>query len=138
MFHHLFLLLSIVAKGTTYIGIFPSTSEGRFIKVNQAMAEMYGYSSPEEMVEEIESIAAQIYVDPSVRVEFQRLIAEHGEVKDFVAQNRHKNGTIFWISIAPGSPLADHGLMAIRDGVALICISNPMIRPVEPLTCVVV
>lgn len=80
------------------IGIFRSTPEGRFLKVNRAMAEMYGYGSSEEMIASIESISAQIYVDLALRDEFERLIAEHGEVLGFESLDRRKDGSSFWTS----------------------------------------
>lgn len=47
------------------IGIFQSTPGGKFIKVNQTQANIYGYSSPEEMVEQVQDIKQQLYADPS-------------------------------------------------------------------------
>lgn len=80
------------------VGIFRSTVEGRFIKVNQAMTEMYGYRAPEEMINKIESIAAQIYADSSSRTKFQNLLAKDGEVQGFIVQNRRRDGSVFWVS----------------------------------------
>ncbi|MBK8417965.1 PAS domain S-box protein [Candidatus Villigracilis saccharophilus] len=80
------------------LGIFRSTVDGRFIKVNQAAAEMFGYDSPEEMIREIESIETQIYADKSKAAELQTLIAENSEVQNFISQDRRRNGSIFWTS----------------------------------------
>ena len=81
------------------VGIFRSTSDdGHFLKVNQAMADIYGYQSPEEMIQAVESIATQIYVDPSLRLRFQNLLAEYGEVQNFFVQNRRPDGSLFWTS----------------------------------------
>src|ERR1700752_3321942 len=44
-------------------GIFQSTPDGRFLSVNPAMARMYGYGSPEEMLDSITDTSAQIYVE---------------------------------------------------------------------------
>ncbi|MBI5351984.1 MAG: PAS domain S-box protein [Chloroflexi bacterium] len=80
------------------VGIFQSTGNGRFKKVNQTMAELYGYQSPEEMVEEVKSIAKQIYVDESSRNEFKSLLAKHGEIQGFTAKNRRRDGSVLWTS----------------------------------------
>lgn len=48
-------------------GIFQSAPAGRFINVNPAMARIYGYDSPREMVESVTNIAGQIYVHPDER-----------------------------------------------------------------------
>lgn len=80
------------------VGIFRSTVDGHFIKANQAAAEMYGYRSPEEMIREIESIGAQIYVDTSRRREFHDLLVENGEVQNFISQDRFRDGSMLWTS----------------------------------------
>jgi hypothetical protein len=51
-------------------GIFQSTPAGRFITVNPALARIWGYESPQEVIENITSIAQQIYVNPEQRKEF--------------------------------------------------------------------
>ena len=80
------------------VGIFQSTVAGRYQKVNSAMAEIYGYSSPEEMVNSVQDIVRQIYVEPSARKKFQSLLSEKGEVIEFENQNRRKDGSIIWTS----------------------------------------
>ena len=81
------------------LGIFQSTIDGHFLKVNQTMAEMYGYHSSEEMIADVKSIAEQIYTEPVLRQKFMRLLAEYGEVFGFESLDRHKNGSAFWTSM---------------------------------------
>lgn len=78
-------------------GIFQSTPEGRFISVNPAMARIYGYSSPKEMLTCITDIGEQTYVDPAKREEFKRLIDQQGQLKDVEYQIYQKDGSIVWI-----------------------------------------
>ena len=80
------------------IGIFISTPEGRFISVNPALARMYGYDSPDELIESITDIATQVYADPEDRKEFLRLLEEHGEVVNHECRFRQRDGAIFWVS----------------------------------------
>ena len=80
------------------IGIFQSTPDGRFIKVNSAMAAMYGYDSPDDMLTNIRNIARQIYLKSEDRILFQKELAENGNVIGFEAQNLRKDGSSFWIS----------------------------------------
>ncbi|MBP7584044.1 MAG: diguanylate cyclase [Spirochaetes bacterium] len=49
------------------MGIYHSVPDGRFIRVNPALAAMMGYDSPDEMVSSITDIAGQLYVDASQR-----------------------------------------------------------------------
>lgn len=78
-------------------GIFQSTPEGRFINVNPAMARIYGYSSPAEMLSSIIDIGEQTYVDPAKREEFKRLLEQQGQLKDVEYQIYQKDGSIVWI-----------------------------------------
>ena len=57
-------------------GIFQSSMDGRFLKVNPAMARIYGYDSPEDMLASITNIEKQIYVDPKEREYFLKQLQE--------------------------------------------------------------
>ena len=79
-------------------GIFQSTVAGRYISANPALARMYGYSSPAELMESVEDIAKAIYVDSGRREQFQRLIEQRGSVEAFECQVRRKDGAKIWVS----------------------------------------
>ena len=80
-------------------GIFQSSSEGRFISVNPALARIYGYDSPQEMIESITNISEQLYVDPEKRTEFKALLEQQDTVKDFEYRCYCKDGSIIWTEI---------------------------------------
>jgi len=78
-------------------GIFQSSTDGRFLKVNPALARIYGYDSPAELVQSITSIDTQTYVDPNGRSEFKRVMEASNEVKNREYQIYRKDGSIIWI-----------------------------------------
>jgi PAS domain S-box-containing protein len=80
-------------------GIFQSTPDGKFINLNPAMARIYGYDSPQEMLESVTNIGEQLYVHKSERDEFRRLMTEQKQVKDFEYQAFQKDGSIIWTEI---------------------------------------
>jgi PAS domain S-box-containing protein len=45
-------------------GVYQSTPEGRLISVNMAFGRMFGYASPEEMINTITDLASQVYANP--------------------------------------------------------------------------
>ena len=79
-------------------GIFQSSPEGRYLNVNPAMARIYGYDSPQEMIESVADIASQIYVESDGRHEFTRLIQTQGIVENFERKNYRKDGSVIWTS----------------------------------------
>jgi PAS domain S-box-containing protein len=79
-------------------GIFQSTSDGRYISANRALAQIYGYDSPEELMAAFTNIEHQLYVEPHSRTEFMKLMQLEGEVSDFESMVYRKDGSIIWIS----------------------------------------
>lgn len=59
-------------------GIFQSTPEGRYLSANPALARIYGYSSPEELIESVKHIGHQMYVDPDIRTQFVARLLQEG------------------------------------------------------------
>jgi PAS domain S-box-containing protein len=79
-------------------GIFRSTPDGQYIEVNPAMAAMFGYESPETMMQQITDVSQQIYAEQGDRDTFKRLMAEQDEIKDFEYQAYRQDGSLFWVS----------------------------------------
>jgi PAS domain S-box-containing protein len=79
-------------------GIYQSTPGGRYLQVNQALAKMYGYRSPDALLKQVSDIENQIYVDPAMRERFKALINENDEVRGLEYQVRRRDGKIIWIS----------------------------------------
>jgi PAS domain S-box-containing protein len=96
--------------------VFQSSPLGRYLSVNPAMAHMYGYESPEAMCEQVTSIVQQIYVNPARRAEFQRLIQEHGQVQNFVAENQRRDGSHFWVSTNARAICDEQGQILYYEG----------------------
>jgi PAS domain S-box-containing protein len=78
-------------------GIFQSTSDGRYITANPALADILGYESPEAIISKYTDIKSQLYLDPKRRQEFVHLIEEYGTISDFESQVYRQDGTVVWI-----------------------------------------
>jgi PAS domain S-box-containing protein len=98
------------------VGIFQSTLQGRFINVNAAMARIYGYSSPTEMLESISDIARQIYIQPGERNEYIDLFDTSDVVENFEQRNVRKDGSIFWTSTSARVVRNDNGDILYYEG----------------------
>ena len=79
-------------------GIFQTTRAGHYLRANSALARIYGYETPADLIETLHDIKQQLYVDPRRRAEFVRLMRVHGSVTDFEAQIYRRDGEIIWIT----------------------------------------
>lgn len=79
-------------------GIFQTTPEGKYISANPALARMYGYASPEELISDLTDITRQLYVQSGRRAEFIQLVRENGKVLDFESQIFRRDRSVIWIS----------------------------------------
>jgi PAS domain S-box-containing protein len=79
-------------------GLYQSSPDGNFVRVNRAFALMFGYASPAEMIAETNDIGRQLYVNPERRNDFFRQVTVTDEVSDFISEFYRKDGSTFWIS----------------------------------------
>jgi len=79
-------------------GIFQTTPDGRYLLANPALAQIYGYSSVDELQGGVKEIARQLYVDPARRAEFIRLMSQQDAVWGFESPIYRKDGSVIWIS----------------------------------------
>jgi len=79
-------------------GIFQATPEGRYLAVNPALAQIYGYASPEELLVNLTDIGRQLYVDPNRNAELLRRLEDTGAVLGFESQVSRRDGSIVWIA----------------------------------------
>ena len=77
-------------------GIFQTRLDGSYISVNPALAKMYGFESPEEMMKSRSDISKDAYVDPDGRRNFLKSIEEKGYVKGYEYEVKTKDGRKIW------------------------------------------
>jgi diguanylate cyclase (GGDEF)-like protein/PAS domain S-box-containing protein len=76
-------------------GIFQISLQGEYIKVNPALAEMLGYNSPEDLINQKINIYSQ-YTEKDFCQEFIRLLQEDWEVSNFEVQLYRADKTMIW------------------------------------------
>jgi PAS domain S-box-containing protein len=79
-------------------GIFQTTPEGKYLSANPALARMYGYDSPVELLADLVDISRQLYVEPDRRRKFTLAMRNDGHIHDFESQIYRHDGTVIWIS----------------------------------------
>jgi len=80
------------------IGAYRSTESGRMLRANAALVRLNGYASESELIEAVDDIAQEWYVDPERRATFTHRMERDGSVVDFVSEiYRHKTRERIWI-----------------------------------------
>jgi len=79
-------------------GIFQTTEDGHYLAANPALARIYGYETSDQLMAGLTNIASQLYVDPTRRDEFLRILAEDDQIQNFESQVYRRDGSIIWIS----------------------------------------
>lgn len=98
-------------------GIYVTTPEGRLLNANPALARMMGYDTPRDLIEGVTDVANAIYLDPSVRTEYQERMARDGMVREFEYQVRQRDGTVLWLSDSATTVRDEAGNVVRYEGV---------------------
>jgi PAS domain S-box-containing protein len=80
-------------------GIFQTTYDGRYLSANPALARMFGYETPEDLISSVAHIETQTFVSPAAASELKRLLAANDVVSGFEAERYRKDRSRFWTSI---------------------------------------
>ena len=100
-------------------GLYQTTAEGRFRHANPALARMFGYATPTGLLEAINDIGRQLYVNPGRRQEFLKLVELGDEVTDFESEVYRQDGARFWISESVRTMRNAAGEISHFEGVAI-------------------
>lgn len=79
-------------------GIFQTTPSGQYLSANPALAQIYGYDSPEALLASLTDIGHQLYVDPHRRQTFIQLLQDQEFVANFESRVYRRDRTVIWIS----------------------------------------
>jgi len=72
-------------------GMFRSTPDGRLLRANPALARIQGFEHPQELLEAVEDLGRDWYVDPGARTRMEHMLQTHGYVDGFEAEVRPLN-----------------------------------------------
>jgi len=97
-------------------GVFQSTPDGGYIAVNPALARIYGYKSPEDLIVSLRDIKHQLYVEPERRTEFMKMMEQFGSVSNFESRVYRRDGEIIWISENARAVHDDAGTLMFYEG----------------------
>jgi PAS domain S-box-containing protein len=98
-------------------GVYRATAEGRFITVNPAMARLYGFDSPAEMIEWNEhQNGGRSYAHEEEHRRFVELIDRHGKVENFESRIQDRHGATLWVSETSRAVRDEDGRLLYYEG----------------------
>ncbi len=97
-------------------GIFQTTPEGRYTIANPALARIYGFDSPEQLMTAINDIGTQIYVKSEDRIRLLKTVEERGSVENYEIEQFRRDGTKIWTSSNARAVRDEHGKTLYYEG----------------------
>ncbi|HEY9650532.1 MAG TPA: PAS domain S-box protein, partial [Coleofasciculaceae cyanobacterium] len=98
-------------------GIFQTTPQGHYLSANPALARIYGYNSPQDLMSQQTNIAQQLYVDSNRRTEFMAAMEQHQALSNFESQVYRQDGSIIWISENARAVRDEQGRLLYYEGI---------------------
>lgn len=98
-------------------GIFQTTPSGCFLSANSALARIYGYDSPEDLISSVNDIGQQLYVDPNRRQEFIAILQADNAVYGFESQVYRQDGSTIWTSENARGVRDSNGMLLYCEGI---------------------
>jgi adenylate cyclase len=103
-------------------GIFQSSPEGRYLRVNQALATLYGYKSPEDLIASVWDIKEQIYTYPERRMLLNQDLARYGYLSGVESEIYRRDGSRIWIS---------ESVRIVKDAIGKVLYYEGSVRPLS-------
>lgn len=82
----------------SFEGIYQITPQGKYLVANPPLAKMFGFASPQELLELDAVLANKKYVNPDTRSEFLKRMEQEGMVQNFQYQAYRNDLKIIWVS----------------------------------------
>jgi PAS domain S-box-containing protein len=101
------------------VGIFQTSIQGRLIGANPALAKMFGFASPEEMIANVTDLGTQLYARSEDRERLKGLFTEHDVVDNFEVEGRKKDGRFIWVSINIQTARDPNGVILYFEGTSI-------------------
>jgi PAS domain S-box-containing protein len=97
-------------------GIYQTTPDGKFITANPAMAKIFGFNSPQELITSVNDIGAQLYSDPTVRLKIIDLLKKDGKVIGYEIETVKSNKELIWVLASVRCFYDDRGEIKYFEG----------------------
>lgn len=100
-------------------GMFQTSPEGKLINANVSLAKLFGYDSPEEIIEKIQDIPSQLYVRAKDREQIIDQLQNQGVVEDIEVEMLRRDGSHIWCSIRARALFDTEGRFNLVEGMLI-------------------
>jgi len=98
------------------IGIFQATLDRRLVSINRTLAQMHGYDSSEEMMEDVSMRSPQLFVDPSRMSELAQIVTDGGTARGAELEIYRRDGATKWVRMNLRGIRDASGEVVLREG----------------------
>lgn len=100
------------------VAVYRSAPDGTLLAANPALADLFGYSSVDELLSDTKTVESY-YVDPPQRELWLNQISEAGEVLDFDIELRRLDGSTIWVQDTARAVFDEDGNIAFCEGALI-------------------
>ena len=97
-------------------GIYQVSLEGKYLRVNQALARMHGFESPEEMTASVADVGTEIFTNPAALRELLNILEAEGTAVNFEFELYRKDKSTIWVSTSARAVCNDRGEALYYEG----------------------
>jgi len=94
---------------SSVVGIYQTSVAGQYLTANPMLAQIYGYQSVADLMENLTDISQKLYVEGDRRQQFMDCMARDGKVWGFESQVYRRDGSTIWITEAARTLVDDQG-----------------------------
>lgn len=108
------------------VGIFQTSIQGQLIGANYALAKMFGFASPEEMIANVTDLSKQLYACHEDRERLKGHLVKYDSVGNFEVEGRKKDGRLIWVSINIKTVRDHEGVVLHFEGTSIDIIKRKL------------
>ncbi|MFO8111939.1 MAG: AAA family ATPase [Desulfosalsimonadaceae bacterium] len=97
-------------------GIFQVTRQGTFISVNQSLADILGYDTPDELIDSKTNVVDLFFFDSKRKKLFAQQLRKKGQIRGFEGNGRRRDGSPFWVSVSARAVFDAQGKIVYFEG----------------------
>lgn len=97
-------------------GIFQASADAEMFSANKALADIFGFNSPEELIADFSDIYKSAFVEQDDRKIIEDKLSKGGHITSFETRMYRKDGNVIWVKINSRPVYQDDGNLMYIEG----------------------